>query len=65
MVLARPGAGATNTVRRAFRRHESSCLRETDTESRALLDAGIALQQGYLFARPELETFREARDIFG
>jgi len=32
---------------------------ETLEESRALLEAGVWLQQGYYFARPEIETFRD------
>lgn len=36
---------------------------ETEAEARTLLQAGITLQQGYCFAKPQVETFISKADI--
>ena len=36
---------------------------ETEAEAATLLQAGVALFQGYLFARPQVETFVGEADI--
>lgn len=36
---------------------------ETEAEARTLLEAGVALQQGYHFAKPQVETFVSASSL--
>ncbi|MEQ8655729.1 MAG: EAL domain-containing protein [Hyphomicrobiales bacterium] len=40
----------------------AECI-ETEAEARALYQAGVTLQQGYYFAKPEVETFVSKTDI--